>query len=184
MTKKAFLLYFALLACSFYPSTSNAGEISVSLGEGTSRWYFPGRGELPSRGLRVGYIHPTEYKWDFAHNTYIKLELEFGAHRWTDSWLDKDKYGVYINPMWRYYVPVFDQEIYFGAGIGLAHTSDDTLLDRKLGSRNLFEDKFEAGIIIAKKHRFSLSVNHYSNAKLADINHGVNFYYINYAYSL
>lgn len=184
MTKVSVLWCLAVLACLIYANTSKAGELSISLGEGTSRWYFPGEGELPSRGLRIGYIHPTEYQWEFARNTYITLELEFGAHRWTDSWLDKEKYGVYITPMWRYYVPIFDQKFYLGAGIGLAHTSEDTLLDRQLGSRNLFEDKFEAGIIIAERHRLSLSVNHYSNANLANINHGVNFYYINYAYSL
>ena len=161
-----------------------AGELSISLGEGKSRWYFKDQGELPSRATRIGYIHHTDYQWQFENSTQIRLEVEAGFHHWTDTWLDKDKYGVYLNPMWRYYVPIYNQTLFVGAGIGIAYTNADDLLDRELGSRNLFEDKFEAGIIINSKHRFSVSVNHYSNANLADINHGVNFYFLNYAYAL
>ncbi|MFT6268771.1 MAG: hypothetical protein ACJAVV_001586 [Alphaproteobacteria bacterium] len=184
MTKLFFTLFITLVFSAFIPKQSYSGELSISVGEGKSRWYFKDEGELPSQAYRIGYIHPTDYEWQFKNTTYIKLELEAGIYHWSDTWLDKDKYGVYINPMWRYYVPIWSQKVYFGAGIGLSYTNDDHLIDRELGSRILFEDKFEAGLVIANKHRISISVNHYSNANLADVNHGVNFYYFNYAYSL
>jgi hypothetical protein len=57
-------------------------------------------------------------------------------------------------------------------------------MDRKLGSRLLFEDKFEVGAVLFNLHRVSFSVNHYSNANLADINHGANVLYLNYAVAL
>ncbi|MDT0593265.1 acyloxyacyl hydrolase [Glaciecola petra] len=160
-----------------------SGEFSVSVGEGKSRWYFRDRGELSSQAYRFAYIMPTKYAWTFHQTHELKLELEMGVHHWRDSWLEKSKSGVFFTPMWRYYIPALSQSLYFGLGIGLAYTDDDVLMDRELGSRFLFEDKFELGMVIAQKHRVSLSVNHYSNANIADINHGVNYYFVNYAFN-
>ncbi len=165
------------------PHHSSAGELSVSYGEGASRWSFPVGGELTPEAFRIGYIHPTELSWNFATDHTLRLELEFAAHHWKDTFRNqRSKTGVIFNPMWRYYIPVFEQELYFGIGIGLAYTNSDIWMDRQLGSRLLFEDKFEVGVKIFKRHRLSFSVNHYSNAKLANINHGANVHYINYAY--
>lgn len=160
-----------------------SGEFSLSVGEGKSRWYFRDRGELKSQAYRFAYIMPTKYKWTFNQTHDLKLELEMGVHHWRDPWLENTKNGAFFTPMWRYYIPAFSHSLYFGLGIGLAYTNDDVLIDRELGSRFLFEDKFEAGIVIAQKHRISLSVNHYSNANIADINHGVNYYFVNYAFA-
>lgn len=162
---------------------AQASELSISVGEAKSRYFFRGRGEISADGFRIAYIHHTPYKWNFSNQSFLRLELELGAHHWRDPWLDNNKSGVVVNPMWRYYYPIFKHQIYVGAGVGLAYTNDDTLLDRKLGARLLFEDKFEAGAIIADKHRISISINHYSNANLADINHGVNYTFLNYAYA-
>lgn len=167
--------------CAYQPSAYSA-EISVTLGEGKSRWYFRDRGELESRSIRIAYIHETEYKWDFFQSHTLKLELEGGAYHWEDPLLDDNKVGVFITPMWRYYAPFFSQKVYAGLGIGLSYTNDDELLDRKLGSRLLFEDRFEAGIILAERHRISFGVNHYSNANLANINHGVNYFFLSYGF--
>jgi len=172
-----FLSFFAMLA----PNFANAGELSLSVGEGSSRWSFKD-GELTPASYRLAYIHPTELEWGFATDHTLRLELEFGVHHWRDPFLKKSKSGVIVNPMWRYYIPVMDQELYFGVGIGLAYTNSDRWMDRQLGYRLLFEDKFEVGMKLFKRHRLSLSINHYSNAKLADINHGANVHYINYAY--
>jgi len=180
---KLYSFIFILLGLS-YPAVSQAGELSVAIGEGQSRWYFRDRGELKSDAYRLTYIHKTDYSWSFFDDHVLQMELEAGVHKWRDPWLDNDKYGAVINPMWRYYVPVFGQSVYAGVGIGLSYNNDDQLMDRKLGSRLLFEDRFELGIILAKKHRLSISVNHYSNANLADINHGINYYFVNYAYAI
>ncbi|WP_395341610.1 acyloxyacyl hydrolase [Ningiella sp. W23] len=167
-----------------FDSPFSRSEISLSVAEGKSRWDFPNRGQLNSTAFRLAYVYTTDMQWQFGEDSTLRLELEAGAHHWKDPWLDEDKTGVFVNPMWRYYFTAFTQRLYFGAGIGLAYSNDDELIDRKLGSRFLFEDRLEAGIVLAKRHRVSVSVNHYSNANLADINHGVNFYFFNYAYRL
>lgn len=185
MNKATFFPFYIvlILAVTFILiPKANAGEISLSWGEGSSRWSFRVGGELKPDAYRIAYIHPTNWKWDFASGHILQVELEFGIHRWEDPFLDKAKNGILVNPMWRYYIPVFKQELYFGAGIGLAYTSSDRWMDRQLGSRLLFEDKFEIGMTLFKRHRLSFSINHYSNAQLADINHGANVHYLNYAY--
>jgi hypothetical protein len=177
--------FFCVLVSIFFISLSsfsaNAGELSLSVGQGSSRWSFKD-GELTPAAYRIAYIHPTDWEWSFASDHTLRVELELAAHHWRDPFLEKSKTGVIVNPMWRYYIPVMDQELYFGIGIGLAYTNDDKWMDRQLGSRLLFEDKFEFGVKLFKRHRISVSINHYSNAKLADINHGANVQYINYAY--
>lgn len=174
-------MLFALFFASLFSPVADAGELGLSFGEGASRWSFTG-GELSAKAYRIVYIHATDWQWSFASDHTLRLELEFAAHHWKDEWLDKSKTGVIVNPMWRYYIPVLEQELYMGIGIGLAYTNDDKWMDRQLGSRLLFEDRFEVGMKLFKRHRLSFSVNHYSNAKLADINHGANVHYFNYAY--
>lgn len=174
-------LFFIVTLFSF---CSTSQEISVSTGEANSRYSFPGRGELTSDAYRLGLIYTTDYAWQFYTNQKLKLEIEAGAHHWQDAFLEEDKTGVYVTPMWRYYFGESAYQPYIGFGIGLSYTNDDEFMDRKLGSRFLFEDRFEAGLILFKDHRLSLSINHYSNADIADINHGVNVYYLNYAYRI
>lgn len=184
--QKILVLYATLslmIAYCFLP-IANAGELSLSWGEGSSRYSFRNGGEITPDAFRVAYIHSTDWEWKFSTDHTLRVELEFAAHHWKDPFLKDPKNGVIFNPMWRYYIPVLTQEVYFGVGIGLAYTSSDEWMDRKLGSRLLFEDKFEVGITISKQHRVSFSINHYSNAKLADRNHGANVYYFNYAYRL
>lgn len=163
---------------------ASAGELSFSWGEGSSRWSFIETGESTPDAVRIGYIHTSDWQWSFVDDHSLKVELEVGAHHWKDAVLNESKSGVFLNPMWRYYIPLFDQELYFGAGIGLAYTNDDEWMDRELGSRFLFEDKFEIGMKLAERHRISFSINHYSNANIADVNHGANVYYFNYAFRL
>lgn len=183
---KKIVFYPALLFVSFLcfqPHMATAGELSLSWGEGSSRYSFRVGGEKTPDAIRLAYIHPSDWEWEFASDHTLRLEFEFGLHHWKDSFLDKPKNGVVVNPMWRYYIPSFNQELYFGIGIGLAYTNSDRWMDRQLGARLLFEDKFEVGVKLLKRHRLSLSLNHYSNAQLADINHGANIYYFNYAYT-
>lgn len=178
---------FCRIFCIFlfcFSAFADSQEISLSVGEAKSRYFFPDRGELTSDTFRLGLIHTTDYAWKFFSNQTLKLELEAGVHRWQDVFLKDDKTGAYVNPMWRYYLELGNFQPYLGFGIGISYTDDDRFMDRKLGSRLLFEDRFEAGVIFYDSHRLSFSVNHYSNANLADINHGVNIYYINYAYRL
>lgn len=157
-----------------------AHEFSLSGGQAYSRWTFQD-GKMDSTTYRVGYISPSVSQWDFD-GFRLKVELETGVHFWQDDWTDEDKVGAYLNPMWRLYFPTNNTDWYIGLGVGVAYTDGDELLDRQLGSKLLFEDRFEIGSILDRKHRISLSVNHYSNANLADINHGVNLYHVNYAY--
>jgi hypothetical protein len=176
------LLLLASSFCVF--SLANAGEVSLSWGEGSSRYSYRVTGEATPDTLRIAYIHPTDWQWRFNSGHSLRVELEFGAYRWKDAVLNDPKNGIVLNPMWRYYIPVFDQALYLGVGVGLAYTDGDEWMDRKLGSRFLFEDKFEIGMKLAERHRLSFSVNHYSNANIADINHGANVYYFNYAFRL
>jgi hypothetical protein len=173
-----------LFSLYFFTCTAAAGELSLSWGEGSSRYSFKVGGKKTPDVIRVAYIHPSDWEWEFASDHTLRLEFEFGVHHWKDSFSNKTKNGVFFNPMWRYYIPILDQELYFGGGIGLAYTNSDRWMDRKLGARLLFEDKFEVGMKLLKRHRLSFSINHYSNAQLADINHGANIYYFNYAYQL
>ncbi len=159
-------------------------ELSVSVGEANSRFSFPGQGELSSDTYRLGLIYKTDFAWQLFRNQTLKLELETGLHRWEDVFRENNKTGAYITPMWRYYFEYENFQPYVAIGIGLSYTNDGLFMDRELGSRFLFEDRFEAGFKIFEDHRISFSVNHYSNADLADINHGVNLYYVNYAYRL
>lgn len=168
--------------CLSQSSLLFAQEMSLSIGEAKSRYYFQNRGELSSDTFRLGYISSTDYQWSFNESHKLKLEIEAGVHHWRDAFLEEDKTGVYTTPMWRYYLRESDFQMYFGFGIGLSYTDAEEFMDRKLGSRLLFEDRFEIGAKIYQKHRLSFSINHYSNANLADINHGVNLYYLNYAY--
>lgn len=175
-----FLLSIAGLVLSLgHSSFAHAGELSLSWGQGSSRYMFKGNKEITPDAFRIAYIHPTHIQWQS-----IKLELEFGAHHWKDPLLKERKNGVVFNPMWRYYLPISDQSLYFGFGIGLAYTNRDQWMDRKLGSRLLFEDRFEVGAVLFDVHRVSFSLNHYSNANLADINHGANVFYLNYSIKL
>jgi len=180
-------LYSVLLTVffiCFFDHSASAGELSLSWGEGSSRYSFNVGGEITPDAVRIAYIHPTDWEWNITTNHKLRVELEFGVHYWKDPFLKEPKNGIIFNPMWRYYIPILKQELYFGIGIGLAYTSSDKWMDRQLGSRLLFEDKFEVGIKLLTRHKFSVSINHYSNAKLADINHGANVYYFNYAYQL
>ncbi|MGQ8364257.1 acyloxyacyl hydrolase [Glaciecola sp. 1036] len=177
---RSFVFCLTLLISSF-SLHSHAQEISISGGEAYGRWTFPNSGKLSSTVVRIGYISPALYQWNFDA-TRLQLELEAGAHFWQDDWNDRDKKGIYLNPMWRLYYPVGNQQIYAGIGVGLAYSNGENLLDRQLGTHLLFEDRFEFGAILAKQHRVSLSINHYSNANFASINHGVNLFYANYAY--
>ncbi|MFC4699684.1 acyloxyacyl hydrolase [Glaciecola siphonariae] len=177
------LILSVSLLCFAHVDSAIAGEVSLGYGEGESRWFFPNRGgQLKTESIRLTYIHDTGYQWNFFETHALKLELEAGMHYWRDPFLEDDKYGAILTPMWRYYVPIYDHALYLGGGIGITYNSDDELIDRKLGSRLLFEDRLELGLILFKKHRLSVSVNHYSNANIADINHGVNYYFVNYGY--
>ncbi|MEM0911120.1 MAG: acyloxyacyl hydrolase [Pseudomonadota bacterium] len=159
-------------------------ELSVSVGEADSRFSFPEQGKITSDTYRLGFIVDTGYSWQFFENQTLKLELETGVHRWEDALLENNKTGAYLTPMWRYYFERDKFSPYIAIGVGASYTDDDEFMDRKLGSRLLFEDRFEVGAVLYDVHRISLSINHYSNADLADINHGVNLYYLNYAYRL
>jgi hypothetical protein len=157
---------------------------SLSWGQGSSRYMFKGDKEITPDAFRLAYVESTDYQWRFGDNQIIKLELEFGLHHWKDPLLEKAKNGLMLNPMWRYFYSFGDHAVYAGIGIGLAYTDDRFWMDRKLGSRWLFEDRLEVGALIFTKHRMSFSLNHYSNANIADINHGANVFYLNYAISL
>lgn len=166
------------------PCVLYATEFSVSIGQADSRWHFPNRGgHIISDTLRVGLIQPSNYSWDFEYKGSLKLEFEAGLYKWDDAFQLDTKYGAYLTPMWRYYIGQSDINWYLGAGIGLSYTNSKTFMDRQLGSRWNFEDRLELGALFYQKHRVSVSFNHYSNANLAPINHGVDVYVINYAYT-
>jgi hypothetical protein len=173
-----------LIICVSLPTFSYAGQLNLSWGQGSSRYMFKGDKEITPDAFRLTYIHPTNIHWKTIGNQHLSLELEFGAHHWKDPLLNNAKNGLVFNPMWRYFIPVIEQTLFFGIGIGLAYSNSDQWMDRKLGSRLLFEDKFEVGAVLFNVHRVSFSVNHYSNANLADINHGANVLYLNYAVAL
>lgn len=169
-----------IILCIFSP-TAESGELSISWGQGSSRYMFKGDKEITPDAFRIAYIYPTKFNWQFENGHQLKLDLEAGAHHWKDPLLNKAKNGFMINPMWRYYLPIFEQPFYVGFGIGLTYTNDDKWMDRKLGSRLLFEDRIEIGAVLFNSHRLSFSLNHYSNANIAGINHGANVFYLNYA---
>lgn len=85
-----------------------------------------------------------------------------------------------VVPMFRHYWQVNNLEIFAGLGIGIAALDSDKWMDRQLGSQLQFEDKFEVGLRF-QNHQLSFNLSHFSNADLADINHGVNVYQLGYA---
>lgn len=185
MIKLILPLLTSLLLCVLCTSRPvSAGELSFSWGEGSSRYKFKVNGEITPDAMRIAYIHPTDWQWRFENDHKLSVEIELGGYHWKDPVLKDSKNGVVLQPMWRYFIPLYGDQLYFGIGVGLAYTDSDKWMDRKLGSRFLFEDKFEIGIKFTERHRFSFSLNHYSNANIADINHGANVYYFNYSLHL
>ncbi|WP_169726077.1 acyloxyacyl hydrolase [Aestuariibacter salexigens] len=153
--------------------------VALAWGEGSSRWTLLGDREMTPDAYRLSYISPQLISWRVATSHRIDLDAEFSAHHWNDPWRDKHVSGVSIVPMFRWHLELSEISLYAGLGIGIMFIDDDQWMDRLLGSHSQFEDKFELGLQ-AGRHRLAATLSHYSNANLADINHGVNVYYVSY----
>ncbi|MDN4501682.1 acyloxyacyl hydrolase [Alteromonadaceae bacterium BrNp21-10] len=158
-----------------------AAGFTFSGGTGVSRWTLLKDKRMHPEAYRVAVVIPSTIQWQGFYDHNIQLEWEIAGHYWRDPWLDKSKHGVSFTPMFRYRIPIANQYVFIGFGVGATYIDAKQWMDRQLGSRFMFEDRFEAGLEYAQ-HRLSFSVNHYSNAKLAEVNHGVNVQTINYSY--
>lgn len=164
-----------------FASTVFADAITISLGKGVSQWTLLGDRRMRPEAYRLAYVQDSSYSWSVSKQNSFSLDWEYALHQWNDPWLNKIKYGASFTPMFRYHIPYFKRHIFLGLGIGATYITDDKWMDRNLGSRFMFEDRFEVGLQY-QQHHLSFSVNHYSNADLATYNDGVNVNYLNYRY--
>lgn len=172
------LLIFLILASPF----SFADGISFSVGESRSRWTLAGDTEMRPSTYRLAYVKESPWQWHFFETHKLQVDWEFAYNRWNDPWRDNTIEGLVINPMFRYSIPFSHFDLFAGIGVGATYSNSQDYMDRELGSRWLFEDRLEIGVS-ANNHHISYSLNHYSNANLASINHGMNINYINYRYT-
>ena len=110
-----------------------------------------------------------------------QLDLDASIFHWEDPWLQRHISVVSLVPMFRSYWDFEPISFFVGLGIGIAALDREIWMDRELGSHLQFEDKAEVGVRY-KSHQIAIGISHFSNANLADINHGVNVVQLSYAH--
>ncbi|GAA0374319.1 hypothetical protein GCM10009092_43180 [Bowmanella denitrificans] len=158
-----------------------ADGVVLSVGQSWSRGEAEQHLSTKADSYRLAYLYSTGYQWSVIANHQLSIELEGALNHWEDPWRDKSKQGASLLPVLRYSIPVQSMDWYLGVGAGASYFSDVYLMDRSLGSRWLFETRFELGVQFARRHRLSYGINHYSNAYLAERNQGANMHYLNYS---
>ena len=172
---------FISLLLIVFSTSALADAISVANGSGVSRWTLLGDQRMRPDAYRLAYVKASDYSWSQSAINPWLLEWEFAYHKWQEPWRGEDKQGISFTPMFRYQYNLMGLPMYAGFGVGATYIDHNQWMDRQLGSRFMFEDRIELGIAL-EHHRLSYSINHYSNANLADINHGVNVQYVSYSY--
>lgn len=154
--------------------------LQVAWGESRSRWELRrGLRKIRPDSWRLSVIKPKLTTFD-VFTIPLQLDLDVSVYHWNDPWRRRNISVASVVPMFRHYWQVNNLEIFAGLGIGIAALDSDKWMDRQLGSQLQFEDKFEVGLRF-QNHQLSFNLSHFSNADLADINHGVNVYQLGYA---
>lgn len=170
---RVWLLVFTLVLS---PSVS-AGAVQLAVGQSSPKW----GGYDDSIAYRLAYNQVTDWWQKWLNDYGIRIHLEFAYLYWQDDLLD-DKHGMSINPVFRYRWHGLGVNWFVEGGVGATYVNDDIWVDRKLGSRWMFEDKIALGITINEHHEVAISAVHYSNADLADFNDGADVFGISYSY--
>lgn len=147
--------------------------LSVGAGDGT-------------RGVH-GYRASWEHSWPTLTN---HKDQKFTGY-WDLSYTDVTSNGTFEEPSndhmviisaspvlripFKLFVPV-----YFDAGIGIAHLSNELIANRNLGSIWVFEDRLGVGVLLGARQSLEVGYRflHFSNAYLAQTNQGLNLHLI------
>lgn len=183
------LLSIGALLCSLLLSPitqANAPKsqwlTGVSWGEAASRWELQG-GERKLRPDSFRFTVGKSNLWTAYQSSdwIIALDVEGNLYHWDDPWRQRDISAASLLPIFRAKTPFYNGAFFVGLGIGAAVLDSDEWMDRELGSHLQFEDRIEIGLRYSQ-HQVALGLSHFSNANLADINHGVNVYHVSYSY--
>ncbi|MDM7861652.1 acyloxyacyl hydrolase [Alteromonas sp. ASW11-36] len=156
--------------------------MGLAWGEAASRWELDrGINKLHPDSWRFTLGKPQLYQWPLTDEWRIELDLEANLYHWDDPFRDRSISVISAVPLFKAITSSEDLDYYLGLGIGVAAMDSDIWMDRQLGSHLQFEDRVELGLRYYR-HQFSLGLSHFSNADIADINHGVNVYQIGYSY--
>jgi hypothetical protein len=175
MTKAALFapiaILFGLTATSASHAMSGAG---VDVGYGVesaigtrinARWNWDKRWSIGDKWIATGY-------W----------EASLGYTQSNDSG-HPNVWDVGFKPVFRLRSGV--SRYFFDAGIGAHYLSNDKFSSRELGSKLLFGDLFGFGKNFGEQDRYELGYRflHFSNADLAEPNHGINLHLISLGYN-
>ena len=188
-TRSFLNLFYALIFCAFSSSLVHADDhqqtlthnyaVQLAWGQSRSRWELNGGVEnMKPDSWRISVIKPQVLQFE-VFSVPLQLDVDFSVYHWNDPWLQRHMSAVSAIPMFRYFRPVGEFEIFAGLGIGFAVLDREQWMDRQLGSRLQFEDKLELGLRY-QQHQVAMNISHISNANLADVNHGVNVYQVSY----
>ena len=193
MIKNTVSVSFILLVCAvttacLLANKAQAAEwgnwqISGAWGKGLSRYElnFAENTRMRPEAFRFSIAQADILSWQLSSNTSLYLDLDASVFHLNDPRRKRHITALSLVPMWRIEYPFETFTPFLRLGIGVAVLDSTEWMDRKMGSHLHFEDRIELGIRIAK-HQVAKGISHFSNANLADINHGANVYYIGYAY--
>lgn len=154
----------------------------IAWGQGSSRWELDeGLRKLRPNTFRITVSYHDWVRRNVADNWVAVLDVDNSVYHWNDTFRQRDITVVTLVPMLRIHTHWKHMQPFVGFGIGLAVLDSDNWMDREMGSHLMFEDKLEVGFRY-QSHQFTLGLSHFSNADLADINHGANIYQLGYQY--
>lgn len=149
-------------------------------------WY-KGSGEVD--GIRLGYVPYILKGNEILPNSQFfedsEISFEVAVAHWRQSQRDETVSSLIFTPTFRHYFYKQQNLSYFWElGIGLAIHDADKIERRVFGSHFNFEDHVGVGLGYQDTHFLTLRYFHYSNANLHFPNTGIDFFSINYRYSL
>lgn len=154
----------------------------LAWGQSQSRWELEDNiNKLRPDSWRISITQTNLNKFEIVPGLAFQLDLDASIFHWEDPWLQRHISVVSLVPMFRSYWDFEPISFFVGLGIGIAALDREIWMDRELGSHLQFEDKAEVGVRY-KSHQIAIGISHFSNANLADINHGVNVVQLSYAH--
>jgi hypothetical protein len=155
------------------PLNSLADGFTISRGKSTSK--------DKSNTKSYAYIAETSIKLPYLSEHNFTLDIDITTHFW-QNYYGPDLTAASITPMINYKFYKNEWQWLVRLGIGLAYVDQTRWGNREIGDNWVFEDKLEFGVMLAQKHRMTLSLKHYSNAATNSNNDGINILSLNYSY--
>lgn len=172
-----------ILLVAFYGASSASAEMAVSMGVGY--------GVNDSIGGRVGVIKKWDRLWraedcwhftGYYEGSYYYLK---GKRRYTFESENNIQIGA-LAAVFRYFrgQPWHGLWPFFDIGVGASYVSRLEFTSRKLGIHYQFEDRFGTGVRFGDRQQYEFGYRfiHFSNARLHEINHGINTQFLIFSY--